>query len=58
LKPRDDGFRRPDFAAFRRQLQDAVARKDEEAVLRIVDPGVAGGVRRRRLIRLGLDLQE
>lgn len=40
LKPRDDGFRRPDFAAFRRQLQDAAARKDEEAVLRIVDPGV------------------
>lgn len=40
LKPRDDGFRRPDFEAFRRQLQDAVARKDEEAVLRTVDPGV------------------
>ena len=40
LKPRDDGFRRPDFATFRRELQDSVARKDEEAILRIVDPGV------------------
>jgi hypothetical protein len=40
LKPRDDGFRRPDFEAFRRHLQDAVARKDDEAVLKIVDPGV------------------
>jgi hypothetical protein len=40
LKPHDDAFRRPDFAAFRRQLQDAVARKDEEAVLRVVDAGV------------------
>jgi hypothetical protein len=40
LKPRDDGFRRPDFEEFRRHLQDALARKDEEAVLRTVDPGV------------------
>jgi hypothetical protein len=40
LKPRDDGFRRPDFEEFRRHLQDAVARKDEEAILKIVDPGV------------------
>jgi hypothetical protein len=40
LRPRDDGFQRPDFATFRRQLQEAVALKDEEAVLRVVDSAV------------------
>src|SRR4030095_14645472 len=40
LKPRDDGFRRPDFEAFRRQLQDSVAPEDEEDVSRIADPVV------------------
>src|SRR6476620_6179602 len=29
LKARDEGFRRSDFATFRRELQDYVARKDE-----------------------------
>jgi hypothetical protein len=40
LQPRDEAARRPDFLAFRTELQAAVARRDEEAVLRIVDPGV------------------
>jgi len=40
LRPVDEGTRRADFLEFRRRLQDAVARKDEAAVLAIVDPTV------------------
>jgi hypothetical protein len=50
LRPVDEAARRPDFVDFRRRLERAVARRDEAAVLAIVDPGVrigfgdAGGV--------------
>jgi hypothetical protein len=40
LRPVDEGSRRADFLEFRRRLQDAVARKDEAAVLASVDPTV------------------
>lgn len=40
LRPVDEAARRADFVEFRRGLQDAVARKDEAAVLAVVDPGV------------------
>ena len=40
LLPRDEAATRPDFLAFRRQLQNAVARKDTAAVLRIADPDI------------------
>ena len=40
LRPVDEAARRADFVEFRRRLQDAVARKDEAAVLAAVDPGV------------------
>jgi len=40
LRPVDEASRRADFVEFRRRLQDAVARKDEAAVLAVVDPGV------------------
>lgn len=40
LLPVDEASRRADFVEFRRRLQDAVARKDESAVLAVVDPGV------------------
>jgi hypothetical protein len=40
LRPVDEAARRPEFVEFRRGLQDAVARKDEAAVLAIVDPAV------------------
>ena len=40
LRPVDEASRRADFVEFRRRLQDAVARKDEAAVLAAVDPGV------------------
>jgi len=40
LRPVDEASRRADFVDFRRRLQDAVARKDEAAVLAVVDPGV------------------
>jgi hypothetical protein len=40
LRPVDEGSRRADFVEFRRRLQEAVARKDEAAVLAAVDPGV------------------
>lgn len=40
LRPVDEGPRRADFLEFRRRLQDAVARKDEAAVLASVDPTV------------------
>jgi len=40
LRPVDEALRRADFLEFRRRLQDAVARKDEAAVLAVVDPGV------------------
>jgi len=43
LKPVDEAARRADFVEFRRRLQDAVARKDEAAVLAVVDPGVRIG---------------
>jgi hypothetical protein len=38
--PRDDGSQRPDFAAFRRQLQEAIARDDRQAILEVVDPTI------------------
>src|SRR5262245_59451451 len=37
LQPRDEAARRPDFVAFRGRLQEAVARRDREAILRVVD---------------------
>ena len=40
LRPVDEGSRRADFLEFRRRLQEAVARRDEAAVLAIVDPTV------------------
>jgi hypothetical protein len=40
LRPVDEASRRPDFLEFRRQLQDAVARRDEAAVLASVHPSV------------------
>jgi len=40
LRPVDEAARRTDFVEFRRRLQDAVARKDEAAVIAVVDPGV------------------
>jgi hypothetical protein len=40
LRPVDEAARRPDFVDFRRRLRDAVARKDEAAILANVDPGV------------------
>jgi hypothetical protein len=43
LRPVDEASRRNDFVEFRRRLQDAVARKDEAAVLAGVDPGVRIG---------------
>ena len=43
LRPVDEAAQRTDFVEFRRRLQDAVARKDEAAVLAVVDPGVRIG---------------
>jgi hypothetical protein len=40
LEPVDEAPRRPDFLEFRRRLEDAVSRRDESAVLAIVDPNV------------------
>src|SRR5262245_23616001 len=40
LRPVDEASRRADFGEFRRRLQDAVARKDDAAILAVVDPGV------------------
>src|SRR4029450_10241315 len=40
LRPVDEAAQRTDFIEFRRRLQDAVARKDEAAVLAVVDPTV------------------
>ena len=40
LRPVDEASRRPDFAAFRRRLQDDVARRDEAALLAVVHPNV------------------
>ena len=40
LLPRDEAASKPDFLAFRRQLQSAVARKDAAAILKIADPAV------------------
>lgn len=40
LRPVDEASRRPDFAVFRRRLQDDVARRDEAALLAIVHPNV------------------
>ena len=40
LRPVDEAARKSDFAEFRRRLQDAVARKDEAAILAVVDPKV------------------
>lgn len=40
LRPVDEAARRADFVEFRRRLQNAVARRDEAAVLAIVDPKV------------------
>lgn len=40
LLPVDEASRRGDFVDFRRRLQNAVARKDEAAVLAVIDPGV------------------
>src|SRR5262245_49003519 len=40
LQPVDEASRRADFVEFRRRLQDAVAKKDEAAILAAVDPGV------------------
>jgi hypothetical protein len=40
LRPLDEAARRPDFLNFRRRLQDAVARRDERALLASVHPNV------------------
>jgi hypothetical protein len=40
LRPVDEAARRPDFVEFRRRLQEAVTRRDEAAILAVVDPGV------------------
>src|SRR5262249_50864815 len=54
LSPRDDAARRPDFLAFRNELRAAVARRDGEAILRVVDPrvrvdfGDGGGIKNFR----------
>lgn len=40
LCPRDDGASDPDFAAFRERLRDAVARKDDAALMTFVDPQI------------------
>jgi hypothetical protein len=40
LEPVDEAPRRPEFLEFRRRVQDAVSRRDESAVLAIVDPNV------------------
>jgi hypothetical protein len=40
LRPVDEAPRRPDFLEFRRRLQDAVARRDQAAVLASVHPNV------------------
>ncbi len=40
LRPVDEASRRSDFVEFRHRLQDAIARKDEAAILAVVDPGV------------------
>lgn len=50
MRPVDEGPRRADFLEFRRRLQDAVARRDERAVLASVHPkirvsfGDSGGI--------------
>lgn len=40
LFPRDDAAQRPDFHAFRQQLQDAVTRRDKTALLKSSDANV------------------
>ena len=39
----DEASRRPDFVAFRQQLRSAIARRDVQAVLRVVDPQIKLG---------------
>jgi hypothetical protein len=40
LPPVDEGERDPEFAAYRRQLLDAVRRRDTEAVVALSDPNI------------------
>ena len=40
LRPVDEAARRSDFVDFRRRLLEAVARRDEAAILAVVDPKV------------------
>ena len=39
----DEAARRPDFVTFRQQLRSAIARRDVQAVLRVVDPQIKLG---------------
>jgi hypothetical protein len=43
LEPVDEGPRRPDFLAFRRQLQQSVARRDVPGLLRVVHRAIKNG---------------
>ena len=43
LLPVDESASRPDFAAFRTRLMDAVARRDAAAILDIVHPDIKNG---------------
>src|SRR5262245_27996662 len=40
LPPRDEAARKPDFLAFRKRLQLAIARKDSQTILSVTDPNV------------------
>lgn len=40
IEPVDEASQRPDFAAFRDSLQEAVSRRDSKALLDIVDPSI------------------
>jgi hypothetical protein len=40
LKPIDEAPSKPDFLAFRKQLQNAIAKHDVAAVLAVVDPNI------------------
>ena len=43
LLPIDEGASRPEFAAYRARLQAAVARRDVDAVIAEIDPGIRLG---------------
>jgi hypothetical protein len=40
LRPVDEARQHPDFLAFRRQLQQTIARRDSAALLRALDPAI------------------